>query len=156
MQSGGYNKITLKNFQFGVTGNITFTASGKGSTGGNLLIYVSAGISSSSSSYNQVTNGDIGEVLALSQFSTATTFTGGFSVLVNELEINVPQASQTVTGTLWLWCELFVSRVPAVSRTPKIQLVDRTDSQIILGRTTGGAQTGNYSHSTSTHSIARS
>ena len=156
VQSGGYNKITLKNFQFGVTGNITFTASGKGSTGGNLLIYVSAGISSSSSSYNQVTNGDIGEVLALSQFSTATTFTGGFSVLVNELEINVPQASQTVTGTLWLWCELFVSSVTAVSSTPKIQLVDRTDSQIILGRTTGGAQTGNYSHSTSTHSIARS
>ena len=156
VQSGGYNKITLKNFQFGVTGNITFTSSGKGSTGGNLLIYVSAGISSSSSSYNQVTNGDIGEVLALSQFSTATTFTGGFSVLVNELEINVPQASQAVTGTLWLWCELFVSSVTAVSSTPKIQLVDRTDSQIILGRTTGGAQTGNYSHSTSTHSIARS
>ena len=156
VQSGGYNKITLKNFQFGVTGNVTFTSSGKGSTGGNLLIYVSAGISSSSSSYNQVTNGDIGEVLALSQFSTATTFTGGFSVLVNELEINVPQASQTVTGTLWLWCELFVSSVTAVSSTPKIQLVDRTDSQIILGRTTGGAQTGNYSHSTSTHSIARS
>ena len=156
VQSGGYNKITLKNFQFGVTGNITFTASGKGSTGGNLLIYVSAGISSRSSSYNQVTNGDIGEVLALSQFSTATTFTGGFSVLVNELEINVPQASQTVTGTLWLWCELFVSSVTAVSSTPKIQLVDRTDSQILLGRTTGGAHTGNYSHSTSTHSIARS
>jgi len=156
VQSGGYNKITLKNFQFGVTGNLTFTSSGKGSTGGNLLIYVSAGISSSSSSYSQVTNGDIGEVLALSQFGTATTFSGGFSVLVNELELNIPQASQTTTGTLWLWCELFVSNVTAVSSTPKIQLVDRTDSQIILGRTTGGSQTGNYSHSTSTHSIARS
>ena len=156
VQAGGYNKITLKNFQFGVTGALTFTASGKGSTGGTLLIYVSAGISSSASSYSQVTNGDIGEVLVLSQFSTATTFASGFSVLVNEVEITLPDASQSATGHLWLWAELYVSSVTAASSSPKIQLVDRTDSQIIIGRTTGAAQTANYSHSTSTASIARS
>ena len=157
VQSGGYSLITFQNFQIGMTGDITYALNSKTNLNeGGLYIYLSAGISSSATTYSQVTNGDLGEVLVYNSLSFSS-FTTDFGIEVQSAQIIVPDASKSVgSGYLWIWPEAYLSNVSGVANSPKINIIDRTDSKIILARTVGSSQTGTFSNSTNTASIARS
>ena len=162
ISANGYNLITLQNFQVQLFGQRTFLNSKAVApaltTEGTVMAWIGAGISSSSSSYNEVSNGFIGYTSVFSDTgyppnSTNSTQNLG---LLNEIVIQVPDAAQSIGGSnrhLWLWMELYMTNVSANDANNAIGLADRTDSKIILGRTSGGSQTGNYSHSTSTAQI---
>ena len=157
VQSGGYSLITFQNFQIGMTGDITYALNSKTNLyQGGLYIYLSAGISSSATTYSQVTNGDLGEVLVYNSLSF-NSFTTDFGIEVQSAQLIIPDASKSVgSGYLWIWPEAYLSNVTGVANSPKINIIDRTDSKIILERTVGASQTGTFSNSTNTASIARS
>ena len=157
VQSGGYSLITFQNFQIGMTGDVTYALNTKTNLNqGGLYIYLSAGISSSATTYSQVTNGDLGEVLVYNNLNFAS-FTTDFGIEVQSTQIIIPDSSKSVgSGYLWIWPEAYLSNVSGVANSPKINILDRTDSKIILSRTVGASQTGSFSNSTNTASIARS
>lgn len=157
VQSGGYSLITFQNFQIGMSGDITYALNTKTNLNqGGLYIYLSAGISSSATTYNQVTNGDLGEILVYNSLSF-NSFTTDFGIEVQSAQIIVPDASKSVgSGYLWIWPEAYLSNVTTAANSPKVNIVDRTDSKIILTRTVGASQSGTFSNSTNTASIARS
>lgn len=157
VQSGGYSLITFQNFQIGMSGDITYALDSKTSLyQGALYIYLSAGISSSATTYSQVTNGDLGEILVYNSLSFSS-FTTDFGIEVQSAQIIVPDASKSVgSGYLWIWPEAYLSNVATAANNPKVHIVDRTDSKIILTRTVGASQTSTFSNSTNTASIARS
>ena len=155
VSTNGYNQITLQNFQFTLSGFRRFyNPKNTVTTEGTVMMWVGAGISSSSTSYNEVTNGFIGysEVFSDTGFPSNTTNTTNSVKLANEILIQVPDTAQNIGGTnrfLWLWLELYMAQVVQNDANIAAGLADRTDSKIILGRTSGGSQTGTYSHSNS-------
>ena len=157
MQSGGFSAIRGTNFQLNMQGERRFYGTvGKTTvTTGTLYVWIGAGISSSATSYSEVSNGFIG----WTQIYSNTALQGNTSNTTNNLELGdweiiVPDVSKTIaTGHLWLWMEYYLGNLRKNDANLAMGLTDRTDSIITLDRTTGTAQTGNYAHSTSTATI---
>ena len=159
ISANGYNQITLQNFQFTLSGHRRFyNAKAAVTTEGSVFMWVGAGISSSSSTYSEVTNGFIGYTSVFSDvgFPSNSSNTTSNVALLNEISITVPDAAQSIGGSgkyLWLWIEMYIANIVQNDANIAAGLADRTDSKIILGRTSGGSQTGTYAHSTSSAQI---
>ena len=157
MQSGGFSAIRGTNFQINMQGQRRFySVVGKTvSTTGFLYVWIGAGISSSATTYSEVTNGFIG----WNQIYSNTSLQGNTSNTTNNLELGdweiiVPDAAKSIgTGHLWMWVEYYLGSVAENDANLAIGITDRTDSEIVLDRTTGASQTGSYAHSTLTATI---
>ena len=157
VQSGGFSEIRGTNFQLNMQGERRFYGTiGKTTvTTGSVYVWVGAGISSSATTYSEVSNGFIG----WTQIYDNTALQGNTSNTTNNLEIGdweivVPDAAKTIgTGHLWLWVEYYLGNLRKNDANLAMGFTDRTDSQIVLDRTTGVSQTGTYAHSTVTATI---
>ena len=157
VQSGGFSAIRGSNFQVNMSGERRFYGTiGKTTvTTGTLYVWIGAGISSSATSYSEVTNGFIG----WTQIYSNTSLQGNTSNTTNDLELGdweiiVPDTAKSIgTGHLWMWVEYYLGNVRKNDANLAVGLTDRTDSVITIDRTTGASQTGTYAHSTSTATI---
>ena len=158
ISTGGYSNITMQNFQITMSGLRKFYNTKTYANEGAVFAWVGAGISSSSTTYSEVSNGFIGWVSCISNISFAGNTANATNniALLNTLELAVPDAAKSIGGStrhLWLWLECYWSGLVQNDTNLAIGLADRTDSKIILERTSGAAETGTYAHSTSSASI---
>ena len=158
ISTGGYSNITMQNFQITMSGLRRFYNTKSYANEGAVFAWVGAGISSSSTTYSEVSNGFIGWVNCISNISFAGNEANATNniALLNTLELAVPDAAKSIGGStrhLWLWLECYWSGLVQNDTNLAIGLADRTDSKIILERTSGAAETGTYAHSTSSASI---
>ena len=157
VQTGGFSAIRGSNFQVNMQGERRYYVNYGKSTAetGFLYVWIGAGISSSATTYSEVTNGFIG----WTQVYSNTAIQGRTSnitdnLILDDWEILVPDTTKNIgTGHLWLWIEYYTSSLRKNDANLAIGLSDRTDSKLTIDRTTGASQTGTYAHSTLTATI---